>query len=167
MHFAGRLRPDQFGQSPLHPLSVSSRRSFSDILNELLTQAGVDKSSSVHVTGPAGLAALLWLCRHGYEQVGLVGGGCCPANDCDLLLAPQTRDLAALAGLLDRGPHPRPGGVLIVQTPAQGKTAASRRDPVHVLLERSGYQVERCVRGHHRDLHVARRLGVASEMRAA
>jgi len=137
------------------------------MLGDLLTQAGVDKSSSVHVTGPAGLAALLWFCRHGYDQVGLIGAGRCPANDCDLLLAPQTCDLTALAAMLDHGPHPRPGGVLIVQTPAPGAPAANRRDPVHALLERSGYRVERCVRGHHRDLHVARRVGAAPLKSAA
>jgi hypothetical protein len=143
------------------------RPTLNDILSDLLTQAGVDKSSSVHVTGPAGLAALLWFCRHGYDQVGLVGAGRCPANDCDLLLAPQTCDLATLADLLDRGPHPRPGGVLIVQTPIPSELAPNRRDPVHALLERCGYRVERCVRGHHRELHVARRLDAAAERSAA
>lgn len=142
-------------QSP----SPLQRPQLSAILSDLLTEAGVDKSSSVHVTGPAGLAALLWFCRHGYDQVGLVGTGRCPANDCDLLLAPQTCDLASLAGLLDHGPHPRPGGVLIVQTPTDQPAAA--------LLERAGYRVERTVHGHHRALHVARRLGPSSSLASA
>ena len=159
--WASRPSPttDPFGQPVLHPPSVSQPSSLSDILSDLLTQAGVDKSSSVHVTGPASLAALLWFCRHGYDQVGLVGAGRCPANDCDLLLAPQTCDLTALAAMLDHGPHPRAGGVLIVQTPTDA--------PASALLAQAGYRVERCVRGHHRDLHVARRLGAACLQSAA
>jgi hypothetical protein len=148
----------------VHPSSVSPLPTLSDILSDLLAQAGVDTSSRVHVTGPAALAALLWFCRHGYEQVGVVGAGRCPTNDCDLLLAPQTCDLAALAGLLDHGPHPRPGGVLIVQTPICAPLAPNRRGPVQALLERSGYRIERSVRGHHRELHVARRLDPAAKV---
>ncbi len=145
----------------MHPSSPLQHPSPSGLLSGLLAQAGVDKSASVYVTGPAGLAALLWLCRHGYDQVGLVGAGRCPANDCDLLLAPQTCDLASLTELLDHGPHPRPGGALIVQTPI------AEALPVHALLERCGYRIERCVRGHHRDLHVARRIGATQRKDAA
>jgi len=145
----------------VHSSSPLQHPSPSGLLSGLLAQAGVDKSASVYVTGPAGLAALLWLCRHGYDQVGLVGAGRCPANDCDLLLAPQTCDLASLTELLDHGPHPRPGGALIVQTPI------AEALPVQALLERYGYRIERCVRGHHRDLHIARRLGAAQRKDAA
>jgi len=139
----------------------------SDILADLLRRAGVDKSSTIRVTGPAGLAALLWFCRHGYEQVGYVRGGPCPAEDGDLVLAPQTCDVGALAGILAKGPHPRAGGVLIVQTPIPDSATPAGADPVHELLARCGYNVERCVRGHHRELHVARRRLLPLEREAA
>jgi len=139
----------------------------SDILADLLRRAGVDKSSTIRVTGPAGLAALLWFCRHGYEQVGYVRGGPCPGDDGDLVLAPQTCDVGALAGILAKGPHPRAGGVLIIQTPIPEDAKPGVIDPVHELLARSGYSVERCVRGHHRELHVARRRSFSPERKAA
>jgi hypothetical protein len=128
-----------------------------EILGDLLKRAGVDKSSTIRITGPAGLAALLWFCRHGYEQVGYVRGGPCPSEDGDLVLAPQTCGVEALETILKRGPHPRAGGVLIVQTPIPNDATAGAADPAHELLRRSGYRVERCVRGHHREFHVARR----------
>jgi hypothetical protein len=143
-----------------HPAPTAADR-----LSELLQRAGVDKSSTIRVTGPAGLAALLWFCRHGYQQVGYVRAGPCPADDGDLVLAPQTCDVVALETILKRGPHPRAGGVLIVQTPIP-EAAANGRDPVHDLLARSGYRVERCLRGHHRELHVARRAGPAHRVAA-
>jgi len=148
--------------------SVVERPSpLNDLLTELLARAGVDKSSAIRVTGPGGLAALLWLCRHGYEQVGYVRAGPCPAEDGDLVLAPQTCDVDALAVILRRGPHPRAGGVLIVQTPIPPDTEPGAADPVHDLLTKSGYRVERCLRGHHRELHVARRGGGSLELKAA
>lgn len=131
--------------------------SLSGTLTALLQVAGVSKADVIRVTGPAGLAALLWFCRHGYEQVGYVSGGrgCC--EDGDLLLVPQTCSVGELEQILRRGPRPRPGGVLIVQTPQHDP--GSSHDPVHDLLGRSGYEVERCLHGHHRELHVARRRG--------
>ena len=141
--------------------------SVTDTIGDLLKRAGVDKSSVIRITGPAGLAALLWFCRHGYEQVGYVRGGPCPADDGDLVLAPQTCDVGALEAILKRGPHPRAGGVLIVQTPIPQNTATGAPDPVHDLLSRSGYRVERCLRGHHRELHVARRRDLSLERKAA
>ena len=137
--------------------------SLPDILTDLLRRAGVDKSSTIRVTGHAGLAALLWFCRHGYDQVGYVRGGPCPAEDGDLVLARQTQDLASLDAMLRHGPHPRAGGVLIVQTPLYERAPT---DPVHDLLIRAGYRVERCLHGHHRELHVARRR-VSPPMRKA
>lgn len=145
------------------PMRIAA--SASDILADLLHRAGVDKSSTIRVTGHAGLAALLWLCRHGYEQVSYVRAGPCPADGSDLLLVPQTCDLRALETLLTHGPHPRDGGVLIVQTPEPAAGAGA--DPVHELLARSGYHIERCVHGRHRELHVARRRAVSPLRKAA
>lgn len=139
--------------------------SLSGTLTDLLKVAGVSKADVIRVTGPAGLAALLWFCRHGYEQVGYVRGGRGYCEDGDLLLVPQTRSVGELEQILRCGPRPRPGGVLIVQTPQQAP--GSIRDPVHELLVRAGYEVERCLHGHHRELHVARRRGRVEHKMAA
>jgi len=137
--------------------------SVSDTLSELLQRAGVGKLSTIRVTGAAGLASLLWFCRHGYEHVGYSRGG--PGgDDIDLLFVPQTCDLTTLDGILSHGPHPAEGGVLIVQTPEV--RAADGVDPIHDLLARRGYSVERCLHGRHRELHVARRQARAP-LRAA
>jgi hypothetical protein len=136
------------------------------MLTDLLECAGLNKSSTIRVTGPASLAALIWFCRHGYEQVGYVRAGPCPADDGDLVLVPQTCDVAALEAILRNGPHPRQGGVLIVQTPELAANAAGV-DPVHELLAQCGYRVERCLHGRHRELHVARRRTLAPARKAA
>jgi hypothetical protein len=126
-----------------------------NVLESVLAPAGIDRGSVIRITGSAGLAALLWFCRHGYTQVGYVQGGPSPADGGDLLLVPQTLELDALDRLLSRGPHVRAGGVLIVQTAEHGDTVAP--DPAQLLLVRHGYHIERCIHGQHRTLHVARR----------
>lgn len=139
--------------------------SLSQTLTDLLHGAGLGKADTIRITGPAGLAALLWFCRHGYEQVGYVGAGRGLCEDGDLLLIPQTCSVGELELILRSGPRPRQGGVLIVQTPQQAP--GSTRDPVHDLLGRAGYQVERCLHGRHRELHVARRGGRVETRMAA
>jgi hypothetical protein len=137
--------------------------SVSDTLSDLLQSAGVGKFSTIRITGAAGLASLLWFCRHGYEHVGYSRGG--PGgDDIDLLFVPQTCNLMALEAILSQGPRPVEGGVLIVQTPET--LAADGADPIHDLLSRRGYRVERCLHGRHRELHVARRCAHAP-LRAA
>jgi hypothetical protein len=139
--------------------------SLSQTLTDLLHGAGLTKADTIRITGPAGLAALLWFCRHGYEQVGYVGAGRAPCEDGDLLLVPQTCTVVELERILQHGPRPRQGGVLIVQTPQE--VAEGGADPVHELLERAGYQVERCLHGRHRELHVARRRARPGDRLAA
>ncbi|MDB5483517.1 MAG: hypothetical protein JWO83_4570 [Caulobacteraceae bacterium] len=149
------------------PIPRAERRGFSlsQTLTDLLQGAGLGKADTIRITGPAGLAALLWFCRHGYEQVGYVSTGRGPCEDGDLLLVPQTCTAGELEQILRSGPRPRPGGVLIVQTPQPA--SESGRDPVHDLLGRAGYQVERCLHGRHRELHVARRRGRPEHKMAA
>jgi hypothetical protein len=156
-------RHREFAALPLK--SVQTTASVSETLADILTRAGVSKSSTIRVTGPAGLAALLWFCRHGYDQVGYARGGPHLADDADLVLVPQTRGLEDLERLLHQGPHPRAGGVLIVQTPEP--ESASGADPVHDLLARSGYRLELCLHGRHRELHVARRQASPARRMAA
>ena len=137
------------------PRASQRGSSLSQTLTDLLQNAGLGKADTTRITGPAGLAALLWFCRHGYEQVGYVGPGRGPHEDGDLLLVPQTCSVDELKEILRWGPRPRPGGVLIVQTPQCDPGLPC--DPVRDLLGRAGYEVERCLRGRHRELHVARR----------
>jgi hypothetical protein len=120
----------------------------------MLTRAGIGKADRIQVVGPASLAAVLWLFRHGYRQVGVMTLGRGPRDANDLILVPQTCTIEGVEDILQRGPHPREGGVLIVQTHTGPGSAA---DDVHLLLDRAGYRVERCLHGRHRDLHVARR----------
>lgn len=122
----------------------------------LLEDARITKFSTIRVTGTSGLSALLWLCRHGYQEVGFLRPGRgCPHEDTDALVVADTCDAASLARLLATGPHVRPGGVLIVQSalPAEDRPT----DPMHDLLHSAGYRVDRCVRGQRREVHVAQR----------
>ncbi len=139
--------------------------SLSRTLSDLLSGAGLGKADTIRITGSAGLAALLWFCRHGYDQVGYVSTrrGC--SEEGDLLLVPQTCSVGQLEQILRSGPRPKHGGVLIVQTPQP--PFESGFDPVHDLLARAGYDVERCLHGRHRELHVARRRARAELKMAA
>jgi hypothetical protein len=139
--------------------------SLSQTLGDLLQSAGLGKADTIRITGPAGLAALLWFCRHGYEQVGYVRTGRGSSEEGDLLLVPQTCSVDELEQLLRSGPRPKHGGVLIVQTPQP--PSDSGFDPVHDLLAREGYDAERCLHGHHRELHVARRRRGRVELKMA
>src|SRR5579859_8285278 len=111
------------------PRAEKRGSSLSQTLTDLLHGAGLTKADTIRITGPAGLAALLWFCRHGYEQVGYVSAGRAPCEDGDLLLVPQTCTVDELERMLQNGPRPRQGGVLIVQTPQLAADAG--RDPVH------------------------------------
>ncbi len=149
------------------PIPRAERRgsSLSQTLTDLLQSAGLGKADTIRITGPAGLATLLWFCRHGYEQVGYVSTRRGSSEEGDLLLVPQTCSVGELEQILRSGPRPKYGGVLIVQTPQP--PSESGFDPVHDLLARAGYQVERCLHGRHRELHVARRHGRAEKKMAA
>jgi hypothetical protein len=134
----------------------SSGLSSSDPLVSLLERAHVTKSSLIRVTGPSGLSALLWLCRHGYEQVGYLRPGAGPHEQPDALIVVHTCDEASLRDLLETGPHVREGGALVFLSPLP-RVLGFRADPIHRLLRSHGYAVEQCHHGHRRELHVARR----------
>lgn len=139
------------------PRSTVGLSSSGDLVT-LLEQSDIHKSSLIRVTGNSGLSALLWLCRHGYEQVGyLRPGPGCPEEQADALIIAHTCDEVTLARLLAAGPHVRDGGILIFQSPLP--LANDRSDPIHRRLTLAGYVVERCVHGQRRELHVARRIG--------
>jgi hypothetical protein len=125
-------------------------------LTELLEQADIHKSSLIRVTGAHGLAALLWLCRRGYERVGYLKGGCTQEHP-DALIVAHACDEASLNTLLMKGPHVREGGALIFQSPLPAPLSGGDDDHIHGLLASYGYAVERCLHGTRRELHVARR----------
>lgn len=128
-----------------------------DPFADLLRRAGLDRSSVIRVTGHGGLPALIWLCRHGYDQVGYLKPGCgCPHDRADALIVGPPCDEDGLERLLADGPHVQAGGVLIFRSPLP---QAAGGDPIHRLLAMHGYAVERCLHGARRELHVARRLG--------
>jgi hypothetical protein len=129
-----------------------------DPLIALLASAGVARSSAIHVTGPSGLSALLWLCRHGFEKVAYVRSGVAhPHQDADAVVVAHTCTPAWLQALLRHGPRVREGGVLVFRSPLP---VGGPGDPIHALLAVHGYDVERCIHGAHRELHVARRRTV-------
>jgi hypothetical protein len=137
---------------PCHPNGLAH----SADLVALLEQAGVHKNSLIRVTGPSGLSALLWLCRHDYEEVGYLRPGLgCPHEEADALIVAHTCDPAFLARLLAGGPHVREGGVLVFQS---ALPAAEGQDSIARRLAAAGYRIERRFQGEHRQLHVARRL---------
>ncbi|MBN9318955.1 MAG: hypothetical protein J0I28_04625 [Caulobacterales bacterium] len=131
-------------------------------LIELFEAADIRRSSLIRVTGPSGLSALLWLCRHGFEQVGYQRAGFGPSEQPDALLVAHTCDAAALEHLLVAGPHVHDGGVLIFQcaVPISAGLVAH-------LLETYGYRVERRLHGVRRDLYLARRCSSPRMLKAA
>jgi hypothetical protein len=148
------------------PQDSSSGLLSSDPLISLLERAHVTKSSLIRVTGSSGLSALLWLCRHDYQQVGYLRPGAGPHEQPDALIVAHTCDEATLRDLLETGPHVREGGALIFQSPLP-RVLAFRSDPIHRLLKSHGYEVEECHHGQRRELHVARRQPTVPLKKAA
>lgn len=129
---------------------------FASGLGALLERAGILKTSVIHVAGEGGLAALLWLCRHGYEQVGLLHG-VGPSEPADVVLAPCAGHAAALDDVLTQAAHlPANGLILVRARPEFGGEATVDR------LRRAGFKVEACTPGRHRDLFLARRCDRAA-----
>jgi len=135
-------------------------------LTQVLDRAGVTKDSVVRVTGPAGLIAVIWLCRHGYEHAAYVQpkrvATMMPA---DVLLVPHACPPQELAELLQGGGCLREGGLLIVQ--ASTAQAVQGGDRVLALLESLGYRSEHHLSDKGRDIHIARRLGSGGFKKAA
>jgi hypothetical protein len=135
-------------------------------LATLLERAGVSKSSVIRVTGPSSLSALLWLCRHGYEQVGCIRAdqGWPHEDQPDAILVahtcgePELRLLAAAARQLC------PGGVLVVRL-----RAGTESSPLGLqrLLELFGLSVEHRIESGRTALIVARRDELAPARKAA
>jgi hypothetical protein len=144
---------------PAQPLAADG-----GALSRVLQQAGVSRDSVLRVTGAAGLTAIFWLCRHGYERAAYVHpdrvATMVPA---DALLIPQACGTRALAVLLQGGGCLREGGALIVQTLSE----AQGGDDLRAVLEPLGYQIERRLSDKGRGVCVARRRGRPDLRKAA
>jgi hypothetical protein len=123
-----------------------------------LERAGVTKSSVIRVTGPSSLSALLWLCRHGYEQVGYVRAAeCAPhTEEPDAIIVAHTCGELDLKRLLAAGRQVRPGGAFIFQLRSEASASG-----VEWLLEQAGFSLDARLDGERRALVVARRKAIA------
>jgi hypothetical protein len=134
-------------------------------LTHVLTRAGVGKQSLVHVTGPSGPMAMLWMNRHGYRNALYVPasriGAMAPA---DALLVPHSVEAEELTQLLQGGECLREGGVLIVQTSAARSALGGESIPA--ALAPIGFQVQCRLSDRGRDVYIARRIGVGFKQAA-
>jgi len=125
-------------------------------LAHVLKCAGVTKRSPVRVVGPAGLIAVIWLCRNGYERAVLMAGRLgSKADQADAVLIPHACGCAELADLLEHGVRLGENGVLIVQ--ANARRTADDVESVPSLLVSRGYQIEQSLLDKGRAVYIARR----------
>jgi hypothetical protein len=88
----------------------------SPTVERMLHLAGASPAWRVGVVGPASAAALIALCRRGYDRALAVASGVCASEgDCDLLLVTGPLSREGLQAAVRSGlPLLRPGGVLAV-----------------------------------------------------
>jgi len=103
----------------------------------------------IHLVGKGALAPLLWLCRHGFDDVAMLSHGRATAEPADLLVLLEASEAAAFEP--QALSHVRPGGVAIVRIGHPRGALTSR------LLRRHGFRIERRLRHGRRDVYVARR----------
>lgn len=128
-------------------------------LADLLERAGVTRSSIIRLAGSSSLPALLWLCRHGYDQVGCLraGGGLPHEDEPDAILATHTCGELELKLLLPLARQLRPGGVFVFRLrTGPGSSAVA----LEWLLKQVGLSLERRVDTGRRALVVARRTAI-------
>ena len=133
-------------------------------LSNIFEAAGIDRQSLIQITGPDALVSLLWLCRHGFENVGYVKCGAPhPAEPVDALIIPHRCTPDALLTLLDGAPIVRPGGALIFR----GVGRRSDGPTIETILARFGYQLQSHFGGNRLGLNVARRSAQFALAKAA
>jgi hypothetical protein len=136
---------------PAQPLAADGAA-----LARILQQAGLTKASIIRITGPAGLTAALWLCRHGYEHAAYIHANWVGAmGSVDALIAPHACASEDLAALLQSGEGLRAGAVVIVQVARD--CSAQGLDSPAALLDRHGYQLEHRLSDKGREVFIARR----------
>jgi hypothetical protein len=128
-------------------------------LADLLERVGVSKSSIIRVTGPSSFSALLWFCRHGYDQVGYVRPGeGCPHEEPDAIIVAHTCNELDLKRLLSVGRQVRADGVFIFQFRSAGDASPLG---LEWLLDQSGFTIDQRLDRGRRALIVARRRAIA------
>jgi hypothetical protein len=141
-----------FAVQPGLPLAADG-----DAMANVLRRAGVKRGQTIWVTGPAGLAALIWLGDKGYRGASYAHlnriAAMAPA---DALIIPHACSPAELAGLLRGARCLRTGGVLIVQL--KSALSAESLGDAPALLASLGYQVERRVHEKGRTICIARKV---------
>lgn len=126
-------------------------------LARILQLSGLNKASTIRLTGPCGVEAALWLCRHGFERAAYVHANWVGAmRSADALVVADPVSEAALEELLGGGDCLRLGGVVIAQV-AQGVDEAAH-DHLQLALEALGYRLERRIAERGREILIARRL---------
>ncbi|MBS0361052.1 MAG: hypothetical protein JSR98_06705 [Proteobacteria bacterium] len=100
-----------YAVQPILPLAVDG-----EAIGRVLHHAGVEKADRIWVTGPAGLAALLWMNRQGFRGASYVAldrlAGMRPS---DAVLIPHACAPAEMAAALRKATCLREGGALVVQ----------------------------------------------------
>jgi hypothetical protein len=107
---------------------------------------------------------LLWLCRHGFDEVTALSGARSPSEPADLLVSLDTSGTAAFEQLASDLPHVKPGGLVIVRTDRRRHTD---RERANRLLGRGDFRIERMLRHGLRDVYVARRETAVTSAAAA
>ena len=127
-----------------------------------LAGLGIGRTSAIHLIGRQALGPLLWLCRHGFDEVTALTGDCMPSEPADLLVSLDTQGTAAFDRLASDMPHVKPGGLIIV------RTCRRRRDRERAkrLLGREGFRIERRLHQGRREVYVARREPVIAAVAA-
>jgi hypothetical protein len=110
-----------------------------------LDLAGLSRRDLILVAGPGALPAMLWLCRHGYEQAVHLGPHSprCATPAADALFVPHLSGAAGLTSILPSAGRLREGGVLILRAGA-GATVG----PVELLSAGWGLQRRLIEKGH-------------------
>lgn len=129
-----------------------------EALSRVLRDAGVGRDDMIWVTGPAGLTALIWLNREGYNDAAYAHANRIRmARPADAVLIPHAAKPAGLVDMLEGATCVREGGVLIVQL--AGGVSAAAPNGVMGLLSQLGYQVQGQVTAKGRTVCIARRFG--------
>ncbi len=140
---------------PLQSIDPAPTEATGHALVRALHCAGLTRQDLILVAGRGGFAAMLWLCRQGYERAQHLAGErqAYGAEPADALLVPHLCQTDDLKALLTAGGHIREGGALILRTGA-------RFEPVEAIARSAtlyGYALEgRLSEGGHA-LYIARR----------
>jgi len=126
-------------------------------LTQALGRAKVGKQNLICVTGPAGLTAMLWLIRRGYDRAVFTADDVAHLGQpVDALLIPHPCTIAQLKSLLARGACLSEDGALIVQIAAREDATD---DDVRRILGDLGFDPLHRLSDKGRTVWIARRAG--------